>query len=383
MQECHVAVIGASAAGLFAAYLLAQGGYQVALFERREALGLPRRTLIVTDQIRQVLGFTPGEAVVNHVSQIELLSSKRRVVVKLRAPDMVLERERLIQLLADRAQGAGVDIELGHTFLGLEEGRDHLSLALYEGASDRAREVKARGLVGADGVRSRVARLPGKADRRRAAICQARVALPPHTDEHTVRVWFHKESTPYFCWLIPESKHTAAVGLVGEHQEQARDSLQRFMDVCGFEALSIEAADVALYHPQRKTRIRLKGGEVFLIGDAGGQVKSTTVGGVVTGLRGARAAAGVLLSNKMGKESRALKKELDLHYLIRFFLNRFSDSDYDDLLGMVGSRTRDVLQTYGRDQFLGAFFRLLLAQPRFLCLAARSLMRVSGGQLPG
>ena len=383
MRGCHVAVIGASSAGLFAAHLLAQEGERVTLFEQREALGPPPRTLIVTSQLSEVLGFVPHEAVLNHIWEIELLSQNRRAVVRLGAPDLVLERERLIHLLAGKAQQAGVEIKLGYSFRGLEKNRDGLSLELYDQGSGRVRQVKARGLVGADGVASQVARVAGRADPRRAAIWQARVALPPWTDEHTVRVWFHRESTPYFCWLIPESKQTGVVGLVCENQEQAKGNLERFMDAHDFEGLSFQAADVALYHPGRQVWIQLDGGEAFLVGDAAGQVKATTAGGVVTGLRGARAAAGALLRNNMAKELRRLRGELGLHYLIRLLLNRFSDSDYDDLLDMVGTRTKGILQTHTRDELLGSFFKLLWAQPWLLSLAFRSFTRVATGYWRG
>lgn len=380
VHTCHVAVIGASAAGLFASYLLAQEGCQVSLFEQREALGPPPRTLIVTNQISQVLGFVPHEAVLNHIWEIELLSQNRRTVVKLGAPDLVLERERLTHLLSRKAQQAGVEIKLGYRFLGLEENRDSLSLELYDRTSGRVKQVKVRALVGADGVGSQVARAVGMADCRSAAIWQARVPLPARSDEHTVRVWFDKESTPFFWWLIPESKQTGVVGLVSENQEQAEHNLTRFVDAQGFELLSVQAADVALYHPDRQVRVQLVGSEAFLVGDAAGQVKATTAGGVVSGLKGARAVAGALLRSNTGKELPRLRRELGLHYVIRFLLNRFSNSDYDDLLDMVGGRTEEVLQTHTRDELLGAIFKLLVAQPRLLPLAARSLMRVSGEQ---
>jgi len=378
--EGDVAVIGASTAGLFAAYLLARHGFRVRLFDQRQKLGPPQRTLIVTNRINQVLGFTPHEAVVNHIQEIELLSQNRRMVVKLGAPDLVLERERLVQLLAGRAQQEGVEIELGYSFLELEASPDGLSLALYNRGTDRVKEVKAGVLIGADGVWSQVARAVGRDDHSRVAIWQVRVALPPGAGEHTVRVWFHKESTQFFYWLIPESKHRGVVGLVCEDQEKAKGNLEQFLDAYGFEALEFQAADVALYHPDLPASIQLEGSEVFLVGDAGGQVKVTTVGGVVTGLRGARAVAGALFQKGMGREFRALRRELDLHFLMRSLLNRFSDSDYDHLLDLVSNRTEGVLQTYTRDELGGAFFKLLLAQPRLVLLTARSLIRIGEGK---
>lgn len=388
-SEDDAVVIGASTAGLFGAYLLARQGLRVRLFDQHEQLGPPQRTLIVTNQINQILGFTPHEAVVNHIQEIELLSQNRRALVKLGVPDLVLERERLIQLLAERAQREGVEIELGYNFLGLEGSPGGLSLALHNRGTDRVKEIKARALIGADGVWSQVARAAGADDRSTVAIWQAKVILPPETGEHMVRVWFHKESTPFFYWLIPESKRRGVVGLVCTAQEKAEGNLRQFLDAYGFEALDFQAADVPMYHPSLPVSIQLEGSEVFLIGDAGGQVKVTTVGGVVAGLRGARAVVGALFPRPYGqnrqkrrgrKELRRLRRELGLHFLMRSLLDRFSDSDYDHLLDLVSNRTKGVLQTYSRDELGGAFFKLLLAQPRLLPLAARSLMRIGEGK---
>jgi len=278
----------------------------------------------------------------------------------------------------------------------LAENADGLNVALYSRSTDRVKEVGASLVIGADGVWSQVARAAGTDcrvnrhdDLSRVAILQARVALPPGTSEHTVRVWFHKESTQFFYWLIPESKRRGVIGLVCEDPDKAKGNLEQFLDVYGFEALEFQAADVPLYHPRLPISIQLEGSEVFLIGDAGGQVKVTTVGGVVAGLRGARAVVGGLFLRPYGKDRRKgmgreelkrLRRELSLHFLMRSVLNRFSNSDYDDLLDLVSNRTKGVLQTYTRDELGGAFFKLLLAQPRLLPLAARSLVRIGEGK---
>jgi flavin-dependent dehydrogenase len=392
VSEGDVVVIGASTAGLFSAYLLAQQGLRVRLFDQHQRLGPPQRTLIVTSQICQALGFVPHEAVVNHIQEIELLSQNRRAVVSLGAPDLVLERERLVRLLATKAQREGVEIGLGHTFTELAQNADGLNVALHNRSTDKATEVKARVLIGADGICSEVASAVGagrraaRHDAGRVTILQARVILPPGTSEHTVRVWFHKESTQFFYWLIPESQVEGVAGLACEDQEQARNNLGQFLDANGLEALEFQMAEVALFHPGRPASIRLGSSEVFLVGDAGGQVKVTTIGGVVAGLRGARSAAESICAWSDGREGHerngagALRRELGLHFLMRCLLNRFGNSDYDHLLELLGSRAKGVLRICTRDELDRALLKLLLAQPRLLLLAARSLVRSGDGK---
>jgi flavin-dependent dehydrogenase len=112
------------------------------------------------------------------------------------------------------------------------------------------------------------------------------------------------------------------------------------------------------------------------MGDAAGQVKVTTVGGMVTGMRGAAAAARALLNGTSYRnELRPLRRELDAHALVRHVLDGFTDDDYDDLLRSLNRGAEDVLGRYHRDQLTQALWRLLPTQPRWLALGARAMIR--------
>ena len=227
-ESPSVAIIGASTAGLFAAYLLAQGGLSVRVYEGNETLDLLPRTLIVTSRLAQVLGFVPTEAVVNQVHHIELLSHGGSAQVALRQPDLVVERQNLMRLLAERARRAGAEIVPGWRFIGFDSstaGRGQgLMLRLMDLRSDRPREERAALVIGADGVHSQVAEAAARNERGTVAILQAQVILPPGADPHTVRVWFERDDTRFFYWLIPESKERAVVGLIAEEGGRRRQS---------------------------------------------------------------------------------------------------------------------------------------------------------------
>jgi flavin-dependent dehydrogenase len=187
------------------------------------------------------------------------------------------------------------------------------------------------------------------AGRGSVAILQARVALPPGAEAETVQVWFAPQDTRFFYWLIPESNHRAAVGLIADDQEDASEKLQRFLQEHRLEPIEYQAAQVAI-HPGPWPWRKIGGADVLLIGDAAGQVKMTTVGGVVTGLRGARAAArAIVQGTAYRKELRALHRELNLHWLIRSVLNHLADADYDRLLELLNTRAQGILETYSRD----------------------------------
>lgn len=387
MNDKDITIIGASSAGLFAAYLLAKEGLPVRLYDQGETLGPPPRTLIVTSQINQVLGFVPSEAIINRIHHIELFSRNAWAKVSLQQPDLVLEREKFIRLLAARARHEGAEIELGYRFLGFEGDKDGLALRNRHNSTglalnlknlrqDRVEHVRARLLIGADGAFSDVARAAQRAVRATVAVLQAKVALPPGADAHTVKVWFDREDTRFFSWLIPESNHSAAAGLISESQGDANEKLQHFLSKHQLEAQSYQAAQVPLYEFGSKPWARAGGLDVLLVGDAAGQVKMTTVGGVVAGLRGAEAAAKAIAGQRdYGKELRELKRELDLHWLIRGVLDRFVDADYDRLLDLLNTRAKGILETHNRDEMARVLWRLLLAQPRWFLLGTKSFLR--------
>lgn len=369
-------IIGASTAGLFTAYLLARGGVPVRLFDEADRLGPPARTLIVTSRLSDVLGYVPSQAIVNRTHTVQLLSSHRCISVHLKQPDLIVEREALVRLLAERAKEAGVEIHLGCRFTGLEADRDGLVLHLESSNGGRIEPLRTRTLIGADGVASRVAREAGLDGRATVSLRQARVAMPPWARADTAQVWFDPQGTPYFFWLVPESAEHAVVGLIAEDQRQARESLERFLAAQKLEPLGYQTAQVPFSRADSPLWKGGDGSRILLVGDAAGQVKLTTVGGVVTGLCGAEAAArAVLRGTDYRRELGALRGELRLHLLVRRTLNRFAACDYDELLGMMNHRTKGIAASHSRDEIGRLLLPSLLAQPRLLLLAARPLLR--------
>ena len=59
------------------------------------------------------------------------------------------------------------------------------------------------------------------------------------------------------------------------------------MEKRGFKPLGYQGAKIPVYDRWTPVERRVGAGRVFLVGDAAGQVKVSTVGGIVTGFRGA------------------------------------------------------------------------------------------------
>ena len=334
------------------------------------------RTLIVTDKINEVLGFVPHEIILNEVKHIDLFSKSRSSRMELDRPDLIIAREKLILMLARMSEEAGVKISLRRRFLSFVSGQNGVAVSYKDLETGEDKRETADYLIGADGVYSAVAKAASYNGHLQTALLQARIKLPKDVSRDTYQVWFDRERTKYFYWLIPESEDIAAVGLIADDARQAGGSLKSFLAERGWQPLEYQSSKVPMHKYEYSARVKEVSPRVFLVGDSTAQVKVTTVGGVVTGFRGVRAVVEAILQGRsIGKESRGLKRELDLHLLVRKVLDGFSDDDYDLLIDFIEGQLKHVLATVTRDDLAMMYLRLVASQPRLVMLGAKGLLR--------
>src|SRR4051812_2061623 len=165
-----VVVVGARVAGSATAMLLARSGLRVLMLDRTN---LPADTVSthalmlgsavqlnkwgLTDTVAAT-GATPIEAIDMKVRDVTFTAPVKKIggVERLYAP----RRITLDALLADAAVAAGVELCDGVTVVGLRrDGDGRVSGVVGKARDGRGFEVGARWVIGADGMRSTVARL--------------------------------------------------------------------------------------------------------------------------------------------------------------------------------------------------------------------------------
>jgi flavin-dependent dehydrogenase len=155
--------------------------------------------------------------------------------------------------------------------------------------------------------------------------------------------------------------------LIADASAGAKRKLERFLHARGFKAAEIQAAWIPLSQSAHKPWRKISGCDIYLVGDAAGHVKVTTVGGLVTGLWGARAAAESILKRiPYATALRPLNRELWLHDMLRRVLNRFRAADYDQLLHAIDASTARLLGLHNRDELTALALKLVFTQPRLL-----------------
>jgi flavin-dependent dehydrogenase len=371
-DDQEVLVVGGSAAGFYAATQIARGGKGVRVLESMPELQPAPRTLIVTNHLRSQLGPSANDCILNEIRRFELFTDGRSAQIALAKPDLIIERARLIPSLAREAQQAGAKISLSTRFVGLSPNTKGLRLEVD--SAGRPEELHAASVVGADGAASRVARIAGWPPIETVPLVQAIVKLPKDCPPDTTRVWFVPNDTPYFYWLIPESRERAALGIIGEDGRETARCLEAFLEMKGIEPLEWQGARIPVYRRWVPVKRRVGKGDVYLVGDAAGQVKVSTVGGIVTGFRGAQAVAQNILRRGSGGELLALRRELSTHWLLRRTMHHFQQPDYSRLVDLLNAATRDTLSEITRDESTRLLWNVLRRQPRLVLLGLRGLL---------
>ena len=368
-----VIVVGGSAAGLLTAAKVAAGGRDVRVLDAKSGLDPAPRSLIVTHHFREQLREVAASSIVNEIRRFELFTDGRSAEVALRRPDLIIERARLIPALANEAAKAGANLSFDTRFLGLGPNSRGLRLEVETGGHKE--ELHADHVVGADGATSRVGKAAGWPPVETVPLVQAIVRLPRDCRPDTTRVWFVPDDTPYFYWLIPENETRGALGIIGEGSgQETKKRIEQFLQKKNMEPIEWQGARIPVYRKWVPVERQVGNGKVFLVGDAAAQVKVSTVGGIVTGFRGAQGVADALLGSNASNELRELRRELDTHWLIRKTLHHFQQKDYSHLVDLLNAATRESLGEIHRDQSTKLLWNVIRNQPRLALLGLRGLL---------
>lgn len=367
----EIVVVGGSAAGLYAAARVAEGGRSVRVIESRPALDPQARTLIVTSHFRRQMNGAVGASIRNEIRKFELFTDGRSATVRLKEPDLIIERARLIEALAKEAVAAGAQFDYDTRFLGLAPNPRGLDIEVDRGG--RRDKLEAASLIGADGAVSRVARAAGWPPVETVPLVQAVVKLPKDFPADTTRVWFVPDDTPYFYWLIPESAERGALGVIGEQGKDTKRCFDRFLEKKGLEPLEWQGARIPVYKSWVPVKRTVGTSDVYLVGDAAAQVKVSTVGGIVTGFRGAQGVADAILRRGRG-ELRALRRELRTHWFVRRALHHFQQEDYCRLVDLLNDAACASLGEINRDESTRLLWNVVRRQPRLVLLGLRGLL---------
>lgn len=214
-----------------------------------------------------------------------------------------IDRVGLDRTLADCARAAGATIRTNHTVTGVEERSDRV--AVEASTPDGLERFEGRLLCGADGPRSKVRSQLGLPEPSELLHGVLGFASDPDHDDF---VDVHLTVPRFFAWRIPRGEAGVEYGLAVEPGEDAADRFDRFTAAYDVDIENRCSGAIPIGPPDRTV-----GERSFLVGDAAGQTKPFTGGGILYGMRAADIAASEIDPTRpatLGKYERAWRSEL-------------------------------------------------------------------------
>ncbi|MCL4372321.1 NAD(P)/FAD-dependent oxidoreductase [Candidatus Marsarchaeota archaeon] len=281
----RIAIVGAGVIGLSLAHDLSALGFEVDVFDGKKSVeeGAEKASGILSKKGLELSGLEYSSAIVNTLNGATLHFGDETLRVKSAAVQAyILDRGILAKNCAAMAIGAGAVLKLG----------TRQDIAAIRRLADEYDVV-----VGADGATSYTASAYGfPAIGSYVLTYKAEYSGAEIKDWHSVDLLFSKKfADGFFGWVAPYSKELVELG-IGIMQNRGMHSYAAFQKFLADTYVSTLlngarrlAGHASIIPIENRRRTVLK--NVLLVGDAAGQTKATTGGGIIFGIACAKVAA--------------------------------------------------------------------------------------------
>ena len=352
-----VVIAGGSVAGLFCAREVASSGHSVLVLEEDYEIGTPEHCggLVSTSGLED-LGVVPHRKTFDHLIESAeifapngtsfIVNSKKQKVAE-------ISRRELDKQVAHQAQKMGAEIRVKTSFL--EKTNDGIR------TNDGMIECKI--IVDARGVSSLIQK-----DREGILSSAQYEIFADWIKKGKVEVYFDQEKYPgFFAWIIPSSEGKGKVGVAGRGINAA-ETLERFLATKDrFSIIRKIFAPIWIKGPIENFVKE----NVVIVGDAAGQSKPTTAGGIFScGLGGVFAGQAISKFLESGNRTdleeyqkrwnAKFGKEFEKQLLARKILERFDNETINSLCKLVTPEiTNEISEKDDFDFHTGSIVKLL------------------------
>ena len=261
-----VHIVGAGPAGSIAAISALKNGSEVVMSEDHSVCGLPENCsgLFSLDGLNSLKTFIDyKQFVINPIYGANIYLADQKISIRKKTPvGFVCDRSQMDFSLAKTAESLGAKINF------------------QERIKDK---FHSDNIIGADGPLSTVASHFGFPKiKKYAATLQARI--PYKSTEPIVEVHISEKFPGFFAWIIPHNEEFAEIGLGVELPNQVHTAWNYLLKMKKIDGYGIKPKGAIIpIVTRQKTGLRVGKKNICLVGDAAGQVKSTTGGGVIFG----------------------------------------------------------------------------------------------------
>ena len=372
-----VVVAGGSIAGLLCAREIASAGFCVLVVEEGYEVGTPEHCGgMVSSAGLEELGVIPFRRTLGHAIKTARFTApdgRSFSVDASRQNVLEVSRRELDKQVAVQAQRSGAEIRV----------RTSLQKVTDAGIRTKDESIECRVVVDARGIASIIRR-----DKTGVLASAQYEVCADWIRKGEVQVMFDQQKSPgFFSWVIPSENGRGKVGVAGRGINAGRtlDGIVAGMGGGGSVIRKI-FAPIWVKGPVRN----FVEGRTVIVGDAAGQAKPTTAGGIFTGGMGGilagRAVARFLATGKKGELARYQKEwagrfggEFERQVLARSVLEGLDNKAINTLFGAVTPKV--IGEISGNDDFdfhAASIVRLLGVRG-----AAKAVRTVAGSRLRG
>jgi len=377
MDSADVVVVGGGPSGCYVGALLAERGFRVTIVEEHREVGKPTccAGVVGLEGMKKI-----GINISGHV-----LSKLRRAIVhspsghsvelgRKKVEAAVIDRAGFDRWLAENAVGAGARIWTNTRCVGVKVG-DRVEVKL---SGSHSGGLGAELLVGADGASSAVARMVGLAPRKREFIFCSQTELRGRCEGDAAEIFLGRNYAPgFFGWMV-KAGDWCRIG-TGTITGSPIDCLKRLINTNPAlrGRISVPKKLSACAKPIPSFFIRRPWGKrVMLVGDAAGQVKPLTGGGIYFGLKCAALAANAATTwfEERGRRKTLsgygrgvqvmFSREVSAGEFARKLFRSLSDEELNALVrSLHGSAGDIVLRNFDFDSHSNVILPLLRSMP--------------------
>ncbi|MBH49311.1 MAG: hypothetical protein CMG69_00950 [Candidatus Marinimicrobia bacterium] len=364
-------VVGGGPAGTTFADIASQNGLSVIVLEKDREIGVPVRCgEAVSDKGLRIFHDVEKEWINATITKIRLVAPNENIIdFKLKESGYILDRKIFDSALAKKAADNGAIIKTKAYVDGLIIEDDEVVgvTGIHLGEPFK---LKAKIIIGADGVESRVGRWAGlpthvKLKDMESAIQETVTGI--NVESHVFEFHLSRKWAPGgYLWVFPKGNDSANIGLAisGIYAKEGKSAykyLQEFLKrkYPNGSTNTIVAGGV----PVAKTVKKMVGDGVMLVGDAAHTVNPMTGGGIIPGMRSgllaAETAISVIKSGQKTLKNNLKNYEKQWHkiggknherfYRIKEAIFRFDDKDLihiADGISAVPEEKRSLLKLF-------------------------------------
>jgi digeranylgeranylglycerophospholipid reductase len=343
----QVAIVGGGPIGSRVAFKLAEYGYKTAVFEKRNNIGQkPCCTGIISQECVEKFSI-PKSVILKTFNSASIFSPSGEYlrVFKTNPQAHILNRSAFDCELASQAQKKGVEYYLNSKIENLEILKDKVVLSAVINSENC--KIETQYAVIAAGFCSPLVKQIGLGGIN-YVVAGAQVEVEIKDKLPEVEVYFDQSVAPgFFSWLVPISDNRCLAGLMT--RQSPGKHLRNWLSVLESKN-RIKKGNIRIRYGgiPLKTLSKTYSDRLLVVGDAAGQVKPTTGGGIYFGLLCADIAVDTLHKCIVNNASSArdlsiyeklwsnkLSHELKVEYLTRRFYEKISNKQIEGIFRQV------------------------------------------------